>query len=207
MIRDNSPCRLQWNTHEASVSHALGFSESRTRLQWSFIGGFSGVGGGGVLEPSAPSNFLKKSWEILEPVAKSRESSAGNSGYFASSDGIVRWCTNHDLRRGGISVTWLGDHSGYRTWVPDLGTGARPGYQITDGIAPLIHSAVSRVDPGNLGQHKAERPHPTAQVVTLLFASGPPPKAAGSSGPPIDAAQEFLLVLSPPKDCSLSQQG
>jgi hypothetical protein len=39
MIRDNSPCRLQWNTHEASVDNALGFSGSRTRLQWSFSGG------------------------------------------------------------------------------------------------------------------------------------------------------------------------
>jgi hypothetical protein len=67
--------------------------------------GFSGVGGGGVLEPSAPSDFRRKSWEVLERVVKSRESSAGNSGIFASSDGIVRWCTNHDLRSGGISVT------------------------------------------------------------------------------------------------------
>ena len=38
MIRDNPLCRLQWNTHETSVDHALGFSASRTRLQWSFSG-------------------------------------------------------------------------------------------------------------------------------------------------------------------------
>ena len=45
--------------------------------------GFSGVGGGGV----PPSDFLRKSWQILEPVAKFWGSSAENSGIFASSDG------------------------------------------------------------------------------------------------------------------------
>ena len=39
--------------------------------------GFSGVGGGGV----PPSDFLRKSWQILEPVANFWESSAGNSGF------------------------------------------------------------------------------------------------------------------------------
>ena len=42
--------------------------------------GFSGVGGGGVLEPWVSSDFLEKSWENPEPSAKSWESSAGNSG-------------------------------------------------------------------------------------------------------------------------------
>jgi hypothetical protein len=42
--------------------------------------GFRGVGGGGVLEPWASSDFLGKSWEILELVAKFWESPAGNSG-------------------------------------------------------------------------------------------------------------------------------
>ena len=56
-----------------------------------FRPGFSGVGGGGVLEPWAPSDFLGKSWEIVEAVAKFWESSAGNSG-------IVRRCTNHAPR-------------------------------------------------------------------------------------------------------------
>ena len=50
--------------------------------------------------------ILGKSWEILEPVAKFWESSAGNSGIFVS-DGIIHRCTNHDPRRGGISVTCL----------------------------------------------------------------------------------------------------
>ena len=68
--------------------------------------GFSGVGGGGVLEPWASwSDFLGKFWEDLELAAKSWESPAGNSRNFASSDGIVRGCTNHGPRRGGISVT------------------------------------------------------------------------------------------------------
>ena len=60
-------------TQEASVDHEPGFSESRTRLQWithqalvEQAPGFSGVGGGGV----------------LEPVAKSWESPAGNSVKF-----------------------------------------------------------------------------------------------------------------------------
>ena len=84
--------------HEASVDRALGFSGSRTKIQWvtheasvQHAPGFSGVGGGA-------SDFLGKSWGILEPVAKFWESSAGNSGKiweFASSDGIVRGCTNH----------------------------------------------------------------------------------------------------------------
>jgi hypothetical protein len=52
-----------------------------------------------------PSDFLGKSWEILELAAKSWESSAENSRIFASSDGIVRGYTNHDPGRGGISVT------------------------------------------------------------------------------------------------------
>ena len=55
-----------------------------------------GICGGGVLEPLAPSDFAGKSWEILELAAKSWESSAGNSGNFASSDDIVRECTNHN---------------------------------------------------------------------------------------------------------------
>ena len=72
--------------------------------------GFSGVGGGGALEPWATSDFLGKSWEILELAAKFWESPAENSGIFASSDGIVHGCTNHectnhDPRRGEISIT------------------------------------------------------------------------------------------------------
>ena len=54
-----SPTRLQWSTHQVSVQHAPGFSCV------------------GVLEPLAPSDFLRKSREILEPVAKSWESPAG----------------------------------------------------------------------------------------------------------------------------------
>ena len=44
--------------------------------------GFSDVGEGGVLEPLAPSDFVGKSWENLEPVAKCWESPAVNSGKF-----------------------------------------------------------------------------------------------------------------------------
>ena len=70
--------------------------------------GFSGgCLGEWVLEPWASSDFLGKFWKILEPVAKSWESSAENSGIFASSDDIVRGCTNNDSRRTGISVTCL----------------------------------------------------------------------------------------------------
>ena len=74
MTWDNSPelipqGRLQWDTHEVSVEHAAGFS------------------GGGVLEPWASSDFLRKSWGIVEPAAKSW-----------GSDGIVRGCTNHGPR-------------------------------------------------------------------------------------------------------------
>ena len=67
--------------------------------------GFSGVGGGGVLEPWASSDIVGKFWEILELAAKSWEGIPGKCGNFASSDGIVRECTNHDPRRSGISVT------------------------------------------------------------------------------------------------------
>jgi hypothetical protein len=63
------------------------------------------VGGGGELEPWASSDFVGKSWEILELAAKFWEGIPGNSENFASSDGIVRGCTNHDPRRGGILVT------------------------------------------------------------------------------------------------------
>jgi hypothetical protein len=96
MIRDNSPGR-------ASVEHAPSFSGAGTRLQWR-LRGCGVVGGDGVLEPWASSDFLGKSWENLAPVAKSWESSAGNSRILASPDGIVHGCTNHDLRRGGVSA-------------------------------------------------------------------------------------------------------
>ena len=69
--------RDRWNTHEVSVEHARGFSGASVELQWSFSGAGTGlqwrcgaVGGGGVLEPLASSDFLGKSWEILEPVTR-----------------------------------------------------------------------------------------------------------------------------------------
>jgi hypothetical protein len=80
-----------------SVGHARSFGGARTRLQW--------CGWGGVLEPWASSDFVGKFWEILELAAKFWESSAGIPGksvIFASSDGIIRGCTNHDPRKGGI---------------------------------------------------------------------------------------------------------
>jgi hypothetical protein len=70
------------------------FGAARTRPQWCGWGWYARA-----------SDFLGKSWGILEPAAKSWGSSAGNSGKIWDSDGIVRGCTNHDRRRGGISVT------------------------------------------------------------------------------------------------------
>ena len=75
--------RFQWITHEASVEHAPGFS---------------GVGGGGVLEPWASSDFLRKIQGNSRARRKILGSSAENSGNFASSDGIIRGFTNHDPR-------------------------------------------------------------------------------------------------------------
>jgi hypothetical protein len=56
MIRDSFPGIN--SPGQALVEHARSFSGSRTRLQWSmnqasveYASGFSGVGGGGVLEP------------------------------------------------------------------------------------------------------------------------------------------------------------
>jgi hypothetical protein len=92
------------NPSEASVDRALGFSGSRTKIQWvtheasvQHAPGLSGVG-------LRASDFLGKSWGILEPAAKSW-GSAGNSGKIWEFDGIVRGCTNDDPRRDGISVT------------------------------------------------------------------------------------------------------
>ena len=63
--------------------------------------GFSGVGGGGVLEPWASSGFLGKSSEKfrenLELAAKSWESSAGKFWDFCIIRRIIHRC--------GISVT------------------------------------------------------------------------------------------------------
>ena len=101
MIRDSFPGIN--SPGQAPVEHARGFSGSRARLQWSFSGGFSGgVGlwvGGGVLGPLAPSEFVGKSWEILEPVAKSWEPPAGNSRNFRRHRSRVH------QSRGGIFVT------------------------------------------------------------------------------------------------------
>ena len=54
--------------HEASVDRALGFSGSRTRLQWSSSGAYTrlqwrcgAVDGGGVLEPLARPTFSENS--------------------------------------------------------------------------------------------------------------------------------------------------
>jgi hypothetical protein len=68
MIRDKSP--------------GAGFSGTRTSLQWSFSGARTRLQQCGWGVCSSPTEFLRKSREILEPVAKSWESPAGNSGKF-----------------------------------------------------------------------------------------------------------------------------
>ena len=82
--RTNSPgqASVQWVTHEALVEYAPGFSGARTRLQRC---GWGWTTPGGVLKPWASSDFLGKSWQ-------SSAENSGNSGFFASSDGIVREC-------------------------------------------------------------------------------------------------------------------
>jgi hypothetical protein len=90
MIRDsfpgiNSPRliprgRHQWNTHQVSVGHVLGFSGASVEQALCLSGVGGAVGVGGALEPWASSDFVGKSWEILELTAKFWESSAGNSG-------------------------------------------------------------------------------------------------------------------------------
>jgi hypothetical protein len=124
------------------VGHARGFSGARTRLQ-------TRLQGGGVLEPWAPSDFLRKSWEILEPVAKFWESPAGNSGKFWDFCIIRRHRSRvhqsrpekrRDLRhvtqpraRVNVSCSRAG-HKGPQQeaseegWVPDLGGSAGLGY-------------------------------------------------------------------------------
>ena len=106
MIRDSFPGIN--SPGQAPVEHARGFSGSRTRLQCSTHQASdqaSVVWVGVVCSSPGPRPTFSENTEILEPVPKFWESPAGNSGNFASSDGIVRGCTNHDPRRGGISVT------------------------------------------------------------------------------------------------------
>ena len=78
-----------------------GFSVSRTRLQWRMHQA-SPVWVGVVC-----LDFLGNFWEILEPVAKSWESSAGNSGIFASSDGSQVHQSRPKKRRDLCHVTQL----------------------------------------------------------------------------------------------------
>jgi hypothetical protein len=68
---------------DVSVGHVRGFS-TRTRFQCSTYQA-SAVWVGVVARALGPSDFLRKSWEIVEPVAKFWESSAGNSGIFDES--------------------------------------------------------------------------------------------------------------------------
>ena len=100
-----SRTKIQWVTHEASVQHAPGLS---------------GVGGGA-------SDFLGKSWGILEPVAKFWESSAGNSGKIWDSDGIVREQgvagttrqeAGKDHKKGGSQTICADGHDHYNSQVP-----------------------------------------------------------------------------------------
>ena len=87
--------RLEWSMHQALVEYAQSFGTARIRLQWRC----GVVGGGGVLEPWASSDSSPS-----QNPGSHRQGIPGNSGNFASSDGIVRGRTNHDPRRGGISV-------------------------------------------------------------------------------------------------------
>ena len=96
---------------QAPVEHARGFSESRTRLLWSthLCGartrlqtrlqwcGWRVV----LLEPLARPTFSENPGKISSPSqnpGSHRQGIPGNSGIFASSDGIVRGCTNHGPR-------------------------------------------------------------------------------------------------------------
>ena len=116
--------RLQWSTQQASVEHAAGFSGARSRLQWSTqqasVEHAAGFSGGGVLEAWASSDFLRKSWEIPEPVAKSwdhRRRILGNSGNLASHrmgvlDNLYRTCDEWD------SIALLFYSVMYRVFIP-----------------------------------------------------------------------------------------
>jgi hypothetical protein len=93
--------RLQWIAHQDPVGHTRSFGAARTRPQWCGWGWCARA-----------SDFLGKSWGILEPAAKSWGSSAGNSGKiweFASSDGIVRGCTNQAPRTVSCDSAACGD--------------------------------------------------------------------------------------------------
>ena len=67
------------------MGHARDFSGSRTRLRWSMHQA-SAVWWGWC---ARASDFLGKSWGILEPVVKFWESSAGNSGKFWENPGFL----------------------------------------------------------------------------------------------------------------------
>ena len=88
---------------QASVEHAPGYSGARTRHQWRC----GAAGGGWCSSPwprlTLPENPGKFSSSTQNPGNDLR-GFLGNSRNFASSDGIVRGCTNQDPRRGGISV-------------------------------------------------------------------------------------------------------
>ena len=99
VIQDSLP-RIN-SPGQAPVEHAPGLSGSRTKLQWvtheasvQHAPGLSGVGGGGVVEPWASSDFVRKSWESSGRIPSSPQNS-GKIWEFASSDGTVRGCTNH----------------------------------------------------------------------------------------------------------------
>ena len=95
---------MQWVTHEAAVE-----------LQWimhqalvQHAAGFSGVGGGGLLDrltiSENPGKILGESRARRKNSGSHRQGILGNSGNFASSDGIVRGCANHAPRTAGISI-------------------------------------------------------------------------------------------------------
>jgi hypothetical protein len=100
MIRDSFPGIN--SPEQALVDHALGFSGSRTRLQWSFSGARTrlqwrcgAVGGGGELEPWVLSDILGKSWENPGKFSSPSQNSGSYLPEILGFSGIVRGCTNH----------------------------------------------------------------------------------------------------------------
>ena len=153
-----SRTRLQWIAHQALVEHAPGFSAACTRggvLEPWASSDFLGKSWGN-LELAAkfwdsPAGNSGKIWEFCiirrhrSRVHQSRPESRRDLSHMTQPRARINVSCSRANDRGsrGLKKTTKGPREkASEGWVPgQQRVGVGPGYQITDDIAPLIHSA------------------------------------------------------------------
>ena len=142
------------------MDHARGFSESCTILWWS------------THQASVEAAWVWGCRWVLEPAAKFLRVIGRNSGIFVSWDGILHRCTNHDPRRGGISVTWLSRVRGLMFAAATLTT---KGGQRAQGTRRGLRVKASKGSKGRVPENDpATSPARFPALVTVCQPTAPP---------------------------------